>query len=34
MAGVGRDLCGSCGPTTLPNQGHLQQPAQDLTLWT
>jgi len=30
MVGVGRDLCGSCSPTPLPKQGHLQQAAQDL----
>jgi len=30
MAGVGRDLCRSSGPTPLPKQGHLQQAAQDL----
>jgi len=30
MLGVGRDLCGSSGPTPLPKQGHLQQAAQDL----
>ena len=30
MVGVGRDLCGSSGPTPLPKQGHLQQAAQDL----
>jgi len=30
MFGVGRDLCGSSSPTLLPNQGHLQQVAQDL----
>ena len=30
MVGVGRDLCGSCSPTLLPKQGHLQQAAQDL----
>ena len=24
MVGVGRDLCGSSSPTTLPKQGHLQ----------
>ena len=29
MVGVGRDLCGSSSPTTLPKQGHLQQAAQD-----
>jgi len=29
MVGVGRDLCGSSGPTTLLKQGHLQQAAQD-----
>ena len=28
--GVGRDLCGSSSPTTLPKQGHLQQAAQDI----
>ena len=30
MFRVGRDLCGSSSPTTLPKQGHLQQAAQDL----
>jgi len=30
MVGVGRDLCGSSSPNPLPNQGHLQQAAQDL----
>jgi len=30
MLGVGRDLCGSSGPTPLRKQGHLQQAAQDL----
>ena len=30
MVGVGRDLCGSSGPTLLLKQGHLQQAAQDL----
>jgi len=30
MLGVGRDLCGSSIPTSLPKQGHLQQAAQDL----
>ena len=30
MVGVGRDLCGSPSPTLLPEQGHLQQAAQDL----
>ena len=30
MAGVGRDFCGSSSPPPLPNQGHLQQAAQDL----
>jgi len=30
VVGVGRDLCGSSGPTPLPKQGHLQQAAQDL----
>ena len=30
MVGVGRDLCGSSSPTSLPKQGHLQQAAQDL----
>jgi len=30
MVGVGRDLCGSSGPTLLPKKGHLQQAAQDL----
>jgi len=29
MAGVGRDLCGSSGPTPLPKQAHLEQAAQD-----
>jgi len=29
MVGVGRDLCGSSGPTPLPKHGHLQQAAQD-----
>jgi len=29
MVGVGRDLCGSSSPTTLPKQGHLHQAAQD-----
>jgi len=29
MVGVGRDLCGSSGPTPLTKQGHLQQAAQD-----
>jgi len=29
MVGVGRDLCGSSSPTSLPKQGHLQQAAQD-----
>ena len=29
MLGVGRDLCGSSSPTSLPKQGHLQQAAQD-----
>ena len=29
MVGVGRDLWGSCSPTPLPKQGHLQQAAQD-----
>jgi len=28
MVGVGRDLCGSSGPTPLPKQGHLEQAAQ------
>jgi len=28
--GVGRDLCGSSGPTPLLKQGHLQQATQDL----
>jgi len=27
---VGRDLWGSSSPTPLPEQGHLQQAAQDL----
>ena len=30
MAGVGRDLGASSGPTPLLKQGHLQQAAQDL----
>jgi len=30
MEGVGRDLCGSSGPTPLPKQDHLEQAAQDL----
>ena len=30
IVGVGRDLCGSSSPTLLPEQGHLQQAAQDL----
>jgi len=30
MVGVGRDLCGSSNPSPLPEQGHLQQAAQDL----
>jgi len=30
MVRVGRDLCGSSGPTLLPKQGHLQQAAQGL----
>jgi len=30
MFGVGRDLCGSSSPTSLPKQGHLQQAAQHL----
>jgi len=30
IVGVGRDLCGSSGPTLLPKQGHLQQAAQVL----
>ena len=30
MFGVGRDLCGSSGPTPLPKQGHLQQAAEHL----
>jgi len=29
MFWVGRDLCGSPGPTLLPKQGRLQQAAQD-----
>jgi len=29
MVGVGRDLCGSSGPTPLAKQGHLEQAAQD-----
>ena len=29
MVGVGRDLSGSSSPTPLPQQGHLQQAAQD-----
>ena len=28
MVGVGRDLCGSSGPTPLPKQHHLEQAAQ------
>ena len=30
MVGVGRDLCGSSGPTPLPKQGHLEQAVEDL----
>jgi len=30
IVGVGRDLCGSSSPTTLPKQGHLQQAVEDL----
>jgi len=30
MVGVGRDLCGSSGPTPLLKQCHLEQAAQDL----
>jgi len=31
MVGVGRELCGSSSPNSLPKQGHyLQQAAQDL----
>jgi len=30
MFRVGRDLCGSSGPTPLPKQGHPEQAAQDL----
>jgi len=30
MLGVGRDLCGSSGPTLLSKQGHLEQAAQDV----
>ena len=30
MLGVGRGLWGSCSPTPLQKQGHLQQAAQDL----
>ena len=30
MFGVGRDLCGSSGPTPLPKQGHPEQAAQGL----
>jgi len=30
MFRVGRELCESSGPTTLPKQGHLEQAAQDL----
>jgi len=30
VVGVGRDLWGTPTPTPLPNQGHLQQAAQDL----
>ena len=29
MVGVGRDLCGSAGPTPLPKQGHPEPAAQD-----
>jgi len=29
MFGVGRDLCGSPGPTPLPKQDHVEQVAQD-----
>jgi len=29
MVEVGRDLWGSCSPTSLPKQGHLHQAAQD-----
>jgi len=28
--GIGRDLCRSSSPTTLPKQGHLEHIAQDL----
>jgi len=30
MVGVGRDLCESSSPTSLPKQGHPEQAAQDL----
>jgi len=30
MVGIGKDLCGSSGPTPLLKQGHLEQAAQDL----
>ena len=30
MVGVGRDLWGSSGPNPLPQQGHLEEAAQDL----
>ena len=30
MLGVGRDLCGSSSPTSMPKQGHLEQAAEDL----
>jgi len=30
MLRVGRDLCGPSSPTLLPQQGHLQQAAQNL----
>ena len=29
MFRIGRDLCGSSSPNTLPKKGHLQQAAQD-----
>jgi len=29
MVGVGRDLCGSPSPNSLPKQDHLEQAAQD-----
>ena len=30
MVGVGRDLCGSSGPTSLLKKCHLERAAQDL----